>query len=77
LKWGPFHRPGWVLEEKADGGRGLAYKDAGGGRLIRLNGRDLTLRFAEISPPWGAGLYPSRHKPQDRMPVLRNRGFPN
>jgi ATP-dependent DNA ligase len=26
----PFHRPGWVFEEKVDGWRVLAYKDAAG-----------------------------------------------
>ena len=28
----PFHRPGWVYEEKVDGWRVLAYKDAAGRR---------------------------------------------
>jgi ATP-dependent DNA ligase len=32
----PFHRDGWVYEEKYDGGRMLAYKD---GRHVRLVSR--------------------------------------
>ena len=41
----PFHRDGWVYEEKIDGWRMLAYKD---GRTVRLesrNGVDHTRRF--------------------------------
>lgn len=34
----PFHHPGWVYEEKADGWRALVYKDAAGGRLVSRNG---------------------------------------
>jgi bifunctional non-homologous end joining protein LigD len=45
----PFDRPGWVYEEKVDGWRVLAYKDAAGVRLISRNGRDLTRRFAELA----------------------------
>jgi len=54
----PFHHPGWVYEEKVDGWRALAYKNAAGVRLISRNGRDLTRRFpelaaavAELAPP--------------------------
>jgi bifunctional non-homologous end joining protein LigD len=54
----PFHRPGWVYEEKVDGWRVLAYKNATGVRLISRNGRDLTRRFpglaaavSELAPP--------------------------
>ena len=32
----PFHREGWVYEEKIDGWRMLAYKD---GRTLRLESR--------------------------------------
>jgi bifunctional non-homologous end joining protein LigD len=53
-----FHRPGWVYEEKVDGGRVLAYKDAAGVRLVSRNARDLTRRFpglaaavAALEPP--------------------------
>jgi hypothetical protein len=34
----PFHHPGWVYEEKVDGWRVLAYKDAAGVRLVSRNG---------------------------------------
>jgi bifunctional non-homologous end joining protein LigD len=45
----PFHHPGWVYEEKVDGWRVLAYKNATGVRLISRNGRDLTRRFPELA----------------------------
>jgi bifunctional non-homologous end joining protein LigD len=45
----PFHRPGWVYEEKVDGWRVLAYKNAAGVRLISRNGRELTRRFPELA----------------------------
>jgi hypothetical protein len=44
----PFHRDGWVYEEKVDGWRTLAYKDGARVRLISRNGRDHTRRFAGI-----------------------------
>ena len=44
----PFHHPGWVFEEKVDGWRVLAYKDAAGVRLVSRNARDLTRRFPEL-----------------------------
>jgi len=50
----PFHRPGWVYEEKVDGWRVLAYKDAAGVRLVSRQGRDLTRRFAELAAAVGA-----------------------
>jgi ATP-dependent DNA ligase len=45
----PFHREGWVFEEKVDGWRMLAYKDGTRGRLISRNGRDHSRRFAGIA----------------------------
>ena len=45
----PFHRDGWVYEEKVDGWRMLAYKDGARVRLVSRNGRDLTRRFAGIA----------------------------
>jgi bifunctional non-homologous end joining protein LigD len=45
----PFHHPGWVFEEKVDGWRVLAYKDATSVRLVSRNGRDLTRRFPELA----------------------------
>ena len=44
----PFHRDGWVYEEKVDGWRMLAYKDGARVRLLSRNGRDHTRRFAGI-----------------------------
>jgi bifunctional non-homologous end joining protein LigD len=44
----PFHHPGWVYEEKVDGWRVLAYKDAAGVRLVSRKARDLSRRFPEI-----------------------------
>jgi ATP-dependent DNA ligase len=37
----PFHRPGWVYEEKVDGWRILAYKDGPSLRLLSRNGRNV------------------------------------
>jgi len=45
----PFHRDGWVYEEKVDGWRMLAYKDGERVRLVSRNGRDHTQRFAGIA----------------------------
>src|SRR5262245_483606 len=45
----PFHRDGWVYEEKVDGWRMLAYKDGARVRLLSRNGRDHTRRFAGIA----------------------------
>ena len=45
----PFHRDGWVYEEKVDGWRILAYKDRGRVCLVSLNGRDHTRRFHDIA----------------------------
>src|SRR5262245_59453632 len=44
----PFHRDGWVYEEKVDGWRILAYKDGNRVRLVSRNGRDHTRRFRDI-----------------------------
>jgi bifunctional non-homologous end joining protein LigD len=45
----PFHRPGWVYEEKVDGWRIVAYKDRQRVRLISRNGVDHTKRFQDIA----------------------------
>ena len=45
----PFHRDGWIYEEKIDGWRILAYKDGARVRLVSRNGRDHTRRFAGIA----------------------------
>ena len=53
----PFHRDGWVWEEKYDGWRVIAYKDGAAGHLVSRNGKDLIRRFAELAavgrlPAW-------------------------
>jgi len=35
----PFHRDGWVYEEKIDGWLMLAYKDGASVRMVSRNGR--------------------------------------
>jgi bifunctional non-homologous end joining protein LigD len=44
----PFHRDGWIYEEKVDGWRMVAIKADGTVRLVSRNGRDHTRRFAEL-----------------------------
>jgi len=44
----PFHRPGWVYEEKVDGYRMAALKAGDGTRLISRNGIQHTKRFPEL-----------------------------
>ena len=45
----PFHRPGWVYEEKYDGDRILTYKEGGAVRLLSRNDKDHTAAFHEIA----------------------------
>ena len=45
----PFHREGWIYEEKVDGWRMLAYKDGDRVHLVSRNGRDHTRRFRDIA----------------------------
>ena len=45
----PFHREGWVYEEKYDGWRMAAYKDGTAVRLVSRAGKDHSRHFAEIS----------------------------
>jgi bifunctional non-homologous end joining protein LigD len=51
----PFHRPGWVYEEKYDGYRILAYKEGTGVTLLSRNGNDRTAAFADVATAVGAG----------------------
>ena len=44
----PFHRDGWVYEEKYDGWRMVAYKDGLAVRLVSRNAVDHTKRFREL-----------------------------
>ena len=50
----PFHRPGWVYEEKYDGDRILAYKEGDAVRLLSRNANDHTARFLKIAAAVGA-----------------------
>jgi len=45
----PFHRPGWVYEEKYDGYRILAYKEGDRVTLLSRNGKNRTETFAEVA----------------------------
>jgi bifunctional non-homologous end joining protein LigD len=45
----PFHRPGWVYEEKYDGYRILAYKEEKRVSLLSRNGKDRTESFAAVA----------------------------
>src|SRR5437867_5406473 len=45
----PFHREGWIYEEKVDGWRMLAYKEGARVRLISRNAVDWTSRFRELA----------------------------
>ena len=45
----PFHRSGWVYEEKIDGWRIIAYKHGDDVRLVSRTGRDHTARFGDIA----------------------------
>src|SRR5262249_50626188 len=44
----PFHRPGWVYEEKVDGWRIIAYKTGPDVRLISRKGVEHTARFPHL-----------------------------
>jgi bifunctional non-homologous end joining protein LigD len=45
----PFHRPGWVYEEKYDGYRILAYKEGDAVTLLSRNAKDRTATFPEVA----------------------------
>jgi len=45
----PFHRPGWIYEEKVDGWQILAYKHGARVRLLSRNRVDHARRFREIA----------------------------
>ena len=45
----PFHRDGWVFEEKVDSWRIVAHKDGSHVWLVSRTGRDHAARFPEIA----------------------------
>jgi hypothetical protein len=45
----PFHRDGWIYEEKVDGWRMLPYRDGARVRLISRNAVNHTARFRELA----------------------------
>lgn len=47
----PFHRPGWIYEEKYDGWRMLAFKDGPRVRLISRQAVITPSAFASSPPP--------------------------
>jgi ATP-dependent DNA ligase len=54
----PFHRNGWVYEEKVDGWRMLAYKDGGRVRLVSRTGVEHSKRFGGVAEAIGALSFP-------------------
>jgi bifunctional non-homologous end joining protein LigD len=50
----PFHRDGWVYEEKVDGWRILAYKDGSTVRLVSRTGVEHSKRFRGVAEAIGA-----------------------
>jgi len=44
----PFHKPGWIYEEKYDGYRILSYKEGSRVTLVSRNGKDRTRIFAAV-----------------------------
>jgi putative ABC transport system substrate-binding protein len=45
----PFHRDGWVYEEKYDGWRMVVYKDGTAVRLVSRAGKEHSQRFADLA----------------------------
>ncbi len=69
----PFHRPGWVYEEKYDGYRVLAYKEGGSVTLYSRNAKDRTESFVAVAEAV-AGL-PARMLLLDGEVVAFDRGL--
>jgi ATP-dependent DNA ligase len=44
----PFHREGWIYEEKYDGWRMVAYKDGTAVSLVSRAGKDHSRRFPDL-----------------------------
>jgi ATP-dependent DNA ligase len=66
----PFHRDGWVYEEKYDGWRMGAYKDGSAVRLVSRAGKDHARRFADLAAAIRA-LFPRDANPRWRGGDLR------
>ena len=49
----PFHKPGWVYEEKYDGYRILAYKEGKRVTLLSRNGKDRSESFGDVAKAIG------------------------
>src|SRR6202035_5785494 len=49
----PFHRPGWVYEEKYDGYRILGYKEGARVTLLSRNAKSRTSTFATVAAALG------------------------
>jgi len=45
----PFHKPGWIYEEKYDGYRAMVYKNGKSVQIISRNMKDMTRKFAEVA----------------------------
>jgi bifunctional non-homologous end joining protein LigD len=45
----PFHKPGWIYEEKYDGYRILAYKEGDRVTLVSRNGNDRTRSYPHVA----------------------------
>ena len=45
----PFHKPGWIYEEKYDGYRILAYKEGSEVTLLSRNGKDRTETYPDLA----------------------------
>ena len=45
----PFHRPGWVYEEKVDGYRKMTYKVGASVQLVSRQGKEFTQRFRDLA----------------------------
>jgi bifunctional non-homologous end joining protein LigD len=69
----PFHKRGWVFEEKYDGDRLLAYKDRDRVRLLSRNGKVRTRRFPQIAAAI-ASLHPQTLILDGEVVVFDNKG---
>jgi len=59
----PFHRDGWIYEEKYDGWRIVAYKDGTAVRLVSRAGKEHSRRFTDLNDHRHV-LLPQEHQPE-------------